>query len=211
MATSRLATPILVRVSRSFIPRSARQVRYTPVTQSRPAINFANPSICSAPRFYSSEAPFKPSKFYSFSDVSNHPLHSQKKTQRKKKKQKKTPDQNITSLQIKKAIASPSSSRVLIDAREPHELATSGTIPGSLNIPVSSQPDAFFLSPEEFEERFGFDRPGKDVEVVFYCRAGVRSRAAASLAKEAGWKSVGEYEGSWLDWEGNGGEVEEVK
>lgn len=61
---------------------------------------------------------------------------------------------------------------------------------------------------EDFEDSYGFPRPDKDAEVVFYCKAGVRSRAAASLAKEAGWTSVGEYPGSWLDWESNGGQVE---
>jgi 3-mercaptopyruvate sulfurtransferase SseA len=35
---------------------------------------------------------------------------------------------------------------------------------------------------------------------VFYCKAGVRSSAAAALAKHWGWENVGEYRGSWLDW-----------
>jgi len=105
----------------------------------------------------------------------------------------------------------PSPNTILIDTREPSELQTTGTIPGSLNIPVTSKPDAFFITPEEFEDRFGFERPGKDKEVVFYCRAGVRSRAAAGLARQAGWENVSEYSGSWLDWEKNGGEKEPVR
>lgn len=44
--------------------------------------------------------------------------------------------------------------------------------------------------------------------MVFYCKAGVRSRAAAELAKQAGWKAVGEYPGSWMDWEKNDGAKE---
>ncbi|KAG0649230.1 Rhodanese [Hyphodiscus hymeniophilus] len=99
----------------------------------------------------------------------------------------------------------PSSDRILIDTREPGELQTTGNIPGSVNIPVTSAPDAFFITAEEFEDRFGFERPGKEQEVVFYCKSGVRSRAAAALARQAGWLSVGEYPGSWLDWEKNGG------
>ena len=27
------------------------------------------------------------------------------------------------------------------------------------------------------------------------------------MAKMAGWERVGEYAGSWVDWEGRGGEV----
>ncbi len=51
-------------------------------------------------------------------------------------------------------------------------------------------------------------RPDKAAEVVFYCKAGVRSRAAAGLAREAGWTSVGEYPGSWMDWSERGGKVQ---
>jgi len=38
----------------------------------------------------------------------------------------------------------------------------------------------------------------------------VRSRAAAELARQGGWKRVSEYSGSWLDWEKNGGKTESV-
>lgn len=64
------------------------------------------------------------------------------------------------------------------------------------------------ITADEFEDRFGFERPEENKEVVFYCKAGVRCRAAAGFAKEAGWKDVAEYRGSWNDWEANGGRVE---
>lgn len=195
MNTSRLATSLLLRASRSSIPRSARQFRTLP----RPAIQLQ--SLITKPsqsRFYSQE---KPSKIYTFEDVL-YPLHPH------------TPScQPIINKppQVQALTKSPSPKTILIDTREPSELQSTGTIPGSLNIPVTSKPDAFFISPEEFEDRFGFERPGKDREVVFYCKAGVRSRAAAGLAKQAGWENVGEYKGSWLDWEKNGGETERVR
>lgn len=94
------------------------------------------------------------------------------------------------------------------DAREPGELIQTGRIPGAINIPITTSPDSFFISEDEFEDRFGYPRPSKDSEVVFYCKAGVRSRGAAGLAREAGWEKVGEYPGSWLDWAGRGGRVE---
>lgn len=46
-----------------------------------------------------------------------------------------------------------------------------------------------------------------DTEVVFYCKSGVRSRAAAELARQAGFEQVGEYPGSWMDWVKKGGQV----
>lgn len=97
---------------------------------------------------------------------------------------------------------------VIVDVREPGELQSTGRIPGAVNIPVTSQPDSFHISDDDFEDRFGYARPGRDRELVFYCKAGVRGRAAAGLAREAGWSAIGEYPGSWLDWAGKGGRVE---
>jgi rhodanese-related sulfurtransferase len=118
---------------------------------------------------------------------------------------------HINTTQVQAHLSNPSPDTILVDTREPNELQATGTIPGSLNIPITSKPDSFFISAEEFEDRMGFERPGKEKEVVFYCRAGVRSRAAAELARQAGWEKVGEYSGSWLDWEKRGGEKEIVR
>lgn len=92
-----------------------------------------------------------------------------------------------------------------IDVREPSEYEA-GFIPGAINIPVKSQPDAMFLDEAEFEDRFGFSKPSMDQELVFYCKAGVRSSAAANLARQNGYENIAEYKGSWMDWENNGGQ-----
>jgi len=71
-----------------------------------------------------------------------------------------------------------------------------------------------YLTPDEFETRFGFAKPDpaevEGTQMVFYCKAGVRARAAAQMAVQAGYDpaSIGVYDGSWLDWERNGGKVE---
>ncbi|KAK4204112.1 Rhodanese-like domain-containing protein [Triangularia verruculosa] len=109
---------------------------------------------------------------------------------------------------VQKLVSSPSPNVTIIDSREPGELQQTGHIPHAINIPVTTSPDSFFIPEEEFEDRFGFPRPSKDQELVFYCKAGVRSRAAAQLARQAGWEKVGEYPGSWLDWFEKGGSVE---
>ena len=105
----------------------------------------------------------------------------------------------------------PQPNRILIDVREPNELLQTGRIPTAKSIPISSAPDAFFMPEEDFETKFGFPRPSEKDEVIFYCKAGVRSRQAALLAGQArpafGGK-VGNYNGSWLDWEKNGGKAE---
>ncbi|KAF2837199.1 Rhodanese-like protein [Patellaria atrata CBS 101060] len=97
--------------------------------------------------------------------------------------------------------------RVLVDVREPHELEQ-GRIPTAHNLPLQTHPDAIFLPAEEFEAQFGFPKPRAEQEIVFYCKAGVRSSAAAQLALRAGYQKVGEYRGSWLDWQRKGGEIE---
>ena len=105
-------------------------------------------------------------------------------------------------------------------------------------MPLTSNPDAFSLSAEDFWERFGFEKPqrghgaralgdddgqiakgggegegeedggGGVEEVIFYCKAGVRSRAAARLAR--GWEGVrvGDFRGGWVEWERCGGPSE---
>ncbi|KAI1470460.1 Rhodanese-like protein [Daldinia caldariorum] len=116
--------------------------------------------------------------------------------------------------QIQAATTSSSPKVTIIDVREPTELVATGRIPGALNVPIGSAPDSFHIPAAEFAARYGFERPPSADgaagagEVVFYCKAGVRSRAAAQIARDAGWKNVGEYPGSWLDWVAKGGKIE---
>ena len=119
-------------------------------------------------------------------------------------------DPCLDHLQVKSLTASPSADRILIDVREPSELQSSGRISGAHNLPITSSPDGLFLPAEEFEDKFGFPKPKASDEVIFYCKAGVRSRSAAGIARMAGWEKVGEYPGSWKDWEEKGGKVEGV-
>ncbi|KIX04021.1 uncharacterized protein Z518_07574 [Rhinocladiella mackenziei CBS 650.93] len=123
-----------------------------------------------------------------------------------------TPPTIYTFSEIQSLADTPSPNRILIDVREPSELKSTGKIPGSYNLPITSAPDGFFLPAEEFEERFGWQKPGEKDEVIFYCKAGVRSRAAAKLAEQAGFGGkIGEFPGSWIEWEGSGGRIEREK
>jgi len=101
-----------------------------------------------------------------------------------------------------KSLTSPTpGTAILIDVREPREFA-SGHIPSARNLPIGSRPDGLFLPPEEFQDTFGWEKPdvSSETELVFYCKAGIRSRSAARIAREAGYVKVGEYPGSWIDW-----------
>ncbi|CEI65806.1 hypothetical protein FVEN_g7516 [Fusarium venenatum] len=100
---------------------------------------------------------------------------------------------------------------IIVDVREPYELFETGKIPGAINIPITTAVQSFHIPEEDFEEMYGFERPSKDKELLFYCKAGVRAKSAAHLAEHAGWKKVSDYPGSWLDWAAQNGPVESVK
>lgn len=91
---------------------------------------------------------------------------------------------------------------VLIDVREPMEYKD-GHIPGALNVPFKSSPGALDMSEEEFEDSFGFKKPSKDQNLVFYCLGGVRSTAAEELANSFGYPNRANYVGSYEDWVAN--------
>lgn len=94
------------------------------------------------------------------------------------------------------------------DVREPEELLETGRIPGAINIPVTTAAEGFQASEDDFVDTYGFEKPPHDAHLVFYCKAGIRARTALNLAQMAGYTSVGDYPGSWLDWESNAGDRE---
>ncbi|MCJ1287976.1 hypothetical protein MMC26_007329 [Xylographa opegraphella] len=108
--------------------------------------------------------------------------------------------------QVLSLTQSPTPQTLLVDVRTPAETAR-GRIPTAQRLDITAHPDGLFLSEEEFEERFGWAKPDLGVELVFYCKAGVRSRVAARMARMAGWRA-GEFEGSWDEWVRRGGGVE---
>ncbi|KAI9043303.1 uncharacterized protein KD926_003833 [Aspergillus affinis] len=219
--------PTILSSSRSFSSRLLPQksTRWTPVQiQEQKSRQYPNQSI----RWNSSaENSFRK---WGFEDVCPPSIpFSQSIREAKKQKQKQPREENrplttYTYLQINASLpstsassppSSPQKSLILVDVREPAELTATGVIPSAVAVPLSSQPDALFLTPDEFETRFGFPKPGavegqETGDIVFYCKAGVRAKQAAQLAVMAGYdpKRVGVYYGSWLDWAGKGGRAE---
>lgn len=190
-ASSRLACQLL-RSSKRFRPTPAS---YTSFASRRSLIRLS-PRGPLQSRFLSSAH----SLLESQNTAPSPPSQSQTNTSSHRK---------YTFAEIQSLTQSPSPHRILIDVRELNELKDSGRIPTALNLPLKTSPDFMFLDAEEFEDRFGRPRPGNEDEVIFYCRSGVRSKAAAELAKQAGFgATVSEFPGSWLEWEKNGGEAE---
>ncbi|KAG8220100.1 Rhodanese-like domain-containing protein [Butyriboletus roseoflavus] len=112
----------------------------------------------------------------------------------------------LTYEQLKPKTLSPSNDAYLIDVREPDEVMQ-GSIPSSVNLPLSVLANSLNLNAQAFRSQHGFDKPGKAQEVVFYCRSGKRSASACDTARRNGYENIINYEGSWLDWvsrEGDG-------
>ncbi|VDB84493.1 unnamed protein product [Peniophora sp. CBMAI 1063] len=100
---------------------------------------------------------------------------------------------------VKKRSEQPSPEAFLIDVREPDEVIQ-GSIPSSVNLPLSQMPGAWSVPAEEWQPRFGWPKPKRDQEIVFYCRSGKRSASASDIARRNGYTNIYNYEGSWLDW-----------
>lgn len=94
----------------------------------------------------------------------------------------------------------------LIDVRNEDEIAETGSIPASLNIPCTQasnlcdrQTDKIIVFPvpklesalkseaEEFKEAYGREKPAEDADIIFTCRSGRRVVEAEEIAKNAGF------------------------
>ncbi|SCU87645.1 LAFA_0E07976g1_1 [Lachancea sp. 'fantastica'] len=106
---------------------------------------------------------------------------------------------------IKALVRKPDFHKVLVDVREPSELQQYA-MPTAINLPLKSAPGALGLSPEEFQDVFDLQKPSTNRELVFFCAAGVRAKAAEELAQSYGYEKTGIYPGSINDWLAKGGD-----
>lgn len=98
---------------------------------------------------------------------------------------------------------------LLIDVRPEGDVEKFGKIPTSYAVPITQVPKAFSeLSDEEFEETYGFAKPGLDDPFVLYCRQGLGARAANVILKGLGYTNIRVYDGSFREWRQKGGEIE---
>ncbi|BGP18718.1 hypothetical protein JCM10213_009196 [Rhodosporidiobolus nylandii] len=102
--------------------------------------------------------------------------------------------------EVKGLSDSPNDAVLIIDVREPNEVAL-GSIPSSVNLPLSEFEKAIRLDEGDFVKHYGFRKPTKQQGVITLCKAGVRAQTAVDLLKSAGYKWVRNYEGSYNDWQ----------
>lgn len=92
---------------------------------------------------------------------------------------------------------------VIVDLRDPRELAIEGKIPGSFHAPRGML--EFWIDPASpyFKPVFGEDK-----KFVFHCAAGWRSALATQAVQRMGLKPVAHIEGGMTAWKAAGGPVE---
>ena len=83
---------------------------------------------------------------------------------------------------------------ILIDVRQPQELANSGLIEGSLHIPTQDLPHRI-------------DDLNKEQTTIVYCHLGSRSMDAAMFLREKGFEDVKSLGGGIVGWESDGGSI----
>ena len=66
----------------------------------------------------------------------------------------------LTALPSKTPSSTQKPNPILIGVCEPTELTSTGIIPSAVAVPLTSQPDTLFLTPEEFKTYFGYPKPG---------------------------------------------------
>ncbi len=104
------------------------------------------------------------------------------------------------------AIALAADPRVLlVDIRDPRELARDGKVPGALHAPRGML--EFWIDPDSpyFKPVFGEDR-----RFVFFCAGGLRSALTTKTLQDMGLEPVGHIEGGFGAWKAAGGPVETV-
>uniref|UniRef100_T1HUD5 Rhodanese domain-containing protein n=3 Tax=Rhodnius prolixus TaxID=13249 RepID=T1HUD5_RHOPR len=64
---------------------------------------------------------------------------------------------------------------LIIDVREPEEIAETGVLPDGINVPLGEICAALSKAPHDFETKYGRKMPEKGDDIVFSCRSGKRS------------------------------------
>jgi rhodanese-related sulfurtransferase len=92
---------------------------------------------------------------------------------------------------------------VLVDLRDPRELARDGKVPGAFHVPRGML--EFWIDPGSpyYKPRFGEDK-----KFVFFCAGGLRSALATKTAQDMGLKPVAHILGGFRGWRDAGGPVE---
>ena len=92
---------------------------------------------------------------------------------------------------------------VLVDIRDPRELAREGKMPGAFHCPRGML--EFWICPDSPYHKPVF---AEDKEFVFFCAGAMRSALAAKVAQDMGLKPVAHMLGGFGAWKKAGADIE---
>lgn len=92
---------------------------------------------------------------------------------------------------------------VVVDLREPEELATAGRVPGAVHVPRGML--EFRSDPTSPYHDNALDPAGR---TLLYCASGGRSALGAAALKELGYTNVAHLDGGFKNWAEAGRRVE---
>lgn len=96
------------------------------------------------------------------------------------------------------------SGAMVVDLREPEELAATGRIPGSVHVPRGML--EFRADPSTPYHQEGFD-PSR--RIILHCASGGRSALGAAVLQDMGYTNVAHLDGGFTAWSEAGRPVEQ--
>jgi len=112
---------------------------------------------------------------------------------------------NMSREEMKKRMAD--GSVVVIDVRDYQEVEQTGQIESggiiARNLPLELVLQAWNFPAEDWEEDFAVEKPRPGQEIVFTCRAGIRSQTAAEHISRTQPHKCYNYQGGSLEWFSN--------
>jgi rhodanese-related sulfurtransferase len=105
--------------------------------------------------------------------------------------------ENLTPDQLEAELASPEV--LLVDIREPEEVAQSGSIPGAVHAPRGML--EFYADPTSAYHRVEFE-PAR--RTILYCASGGRSALSTEALGQLGYTRVAHLDGGVKAWTGSG-------
>ncbi|TNN17731.1 Thiosulfate sulfurtransferase/rhodanese-like domain-containing protein isoform 2 [Schistosoma japonicum] len=89
----------------------------------------------------------------------------------------------------------------LFDVRNGNDVESTGSIPGSVNIPLVDLKKALTLSDGEFLQKYGVPKPKmSDSNIIFYGLSDVSAASACEIAHNLGFKRAKYYLKGWTEW-----------
>lgn len=108
----------------------------------------------------------------------------------------------VPKLNVAEAKAKIAAGALVVDVRDPAEVAASGKVPGAVNVPRGMLEFKADAASAAHMPEFDTARP-----VVLYCAVGGRAALAGKMLQEMGFSDVSNI-GGFKDWVEGGGDVE---